>query len=185
MNWNSHSNLVGQHAFLGASQYHWINYDEAKVAERYSTTLAQQRGTELHEFAATCIKLGQKLPKSSKTLNMYVNDAIGYKMTPELVLYYSENCFGTTDSISFRNGLLRIHDLKTGITPAHMEQLYIYAALFCLEYKTKPSDIDIETRIYQSDTIIVDNPTPEIIVPIIDKIITFDKVIRKIKEQEE
>lgn len=185
MNWNSHSNLVGQHAFLGASQYHWINYDEAKIAERYSTSLAQQRGTELHEFAATCIKLGQKLPKSSKTLNMYVNDAIGYKMTPELVLYYSDNCFGTTDAISFRNGLLRIHDLKTGVTPAHMEQLYIYAALFCLEYKMKPSDIEIETRLYQSDNIIVDNPTPEIIVPIIDKIITFDKVIRKIKEQEE
>ena len=185
MNWNSHSNLVGQHAFLGASQYHWINYDEAKIAERYSTALAQQRGTELHEFAETCIKLGQKLPKSSKTLNMYVNDAIGYKMTPELVLYYSENCFGTTDAISFRNGLLRIHDLKTGVTPAHMEQLYIYAALFCLEYKMKPSDIEIETRLYQSDNIIVDNPTPEIIVPIIDKIITFDKVIRKIKEQEE
>ena len=169
MNWNNHLNLVGQHAFLGASQYHWINYDEAKIAERYSTALAQQRGTELHEFAATCIKLGQKLPKSSKTLNMYVNDAIGYKMTPELVLYYSENCFGTTDAISFRNGLLRIHDLKTGVTPAHME----------------PSDIEIETRLYQSDNIIVDNPTPEIIVPIIDKIITFDKVIRKIKEQEE
>lgn len=185
MNWNSHSNLVGQHAFLGASQYHWINYDEAKIAERYSTSLAQQRGTELHEFAATCIKLGQKLPKSSKTLNMYVNDAIGYKMTPELVLYYSDNCFGTTDAISFRNGLLRIHDLKTGVTPAHMEQLYIYTALFCLEYKMKPSDIEIETRLYQSDNIIVDNPTPEIIVPIIDKIITFDKVIRKIKEQEE
>ena len=185
MNWNSHSNLVGQHAFLGASQYHWINYDEAKIAERYSTALAQQRGTELHELAATCIKLGQKLPKSSKTLNMYVNDAIGYKMTPELVLYYSDNCFGTTDAISFRNGLLRIHDLKTGVTPAHMEQLYIYAALFCLEYKMKPSDIEIETRLYQSDNIIVDNPTPEIIVPIIDKIITFDKVIRKIKEQEE
>ena len=147
--------------------------------------MAQQRGTELHEFAATCIKLGQKLPKSSKTLNMYVNDAIGYKMTPELVLYYSENCFGTTDAISFRNGLLRIHDLKTGVTPAHMEQLYIYAALFCLEYKMKPSDIEIETRLYQSDNILVDNPTPEIIVPIIDKIITFDKVIRKIKEQEE
>ena len=185
MNWNSHSNLVGQHAFLGASQYHWINYDEAKIAERYSTASAQHRGTELHEFAATCIKLGQKLPKSSKTLNMYVNDAIGYKMTPELVLYYSDNCFGTTDAISFRNGLLRIHDLKTGVTPAHMEQLYIYAALFCLEYKMKPSDIEIETRLYQSDNIIVDNPTPEIIVPIIDKIITFDKVIRKIKEQEE
>ena len=185
MNFNKHSNLVGQHAFLGASQFHWINYDNDKIAERYSAALAKMKGTELHDFAATCIKLGQKLPKSRKTLNMYVNDAIGYKMNPEQVLYYSDNCFGTADSIVFRNDLLRIHDLKTGVTPAHMEQLYIYAALFCLEYHIKPSEIEIETRIYQSDDILVDNPTAEIIVPIMDKIITFDKIINKIREQEE
>lgn len=147
--------------------------------------LAVQRGTALHEFAAQAIRLGQKLPKSEKTLNMYVNDAIGYKMTPEQVLCYSDNCFGTTDAISFRNNFLRIHDLKTGETPAHMEQLYIYVALFCLEYKVKPSSIGIETRIYQSNDILVDNPTSEIILPIMDKIITFDKVINKIKQQEE
>ena len=147
--------------------------------------MAAQKGTELHDFAATCIQLGQKLPKSRKTLNMYVNDAIGYRMTPEQVLYYSDNCFGTTDAICFRNDFLRIHDLKTGATPAHMEQLYIYAALFCLEYKIKPSEIGMETRIYQSDDIWVEHPTPEVIVPIIDKIITFDKVITKLKLQEE
>lgn len=185
MNFNQHCNLVGAHAFLGASQYHWLNYDEAKVVERYTTMMAAQKGTELHDFAATCIKLGQKLPKSRKTLNMYVNDAIGYRMTPEQVLYYSDNCFGTTDAICFRNDFLRIHDLKTGATPAHMEQLYIYAALFCLEYKIKPSEIGMETRIYQSDDIWVEHPTPEVIVPIIDKIITFDKVITKLKLQEE
>lgn len=112
MNFNRHSNLEGQHAFLGASKYHWINYSEDKVAEAYSKFLATQKGTVLHDFAARCISLGQKLPKSQKTLNMYVNDAIGYKMTPEQVLYYSENCFGTADAISFRNGLLRIHDLR-------------------------------------------------------------------------
>ena len=129
--------------------------------------------------------LGQKLPKSKKTLNMYVNDAIGYRMTPEQVLYYSDNCFGTADSISFKDNLLRIHDLKTGVTPAHMEQLEIYAALFCLEYKIKPADIDIELRIYQSDDILVFNPTVEDIVPIMDKIITSDKIISKIKEEED
>jgi len=116
---------------------------------------------------------------------MYVNDAIGFKMTPEQVLYYSDNCFGTADSISFRNNILRIHDLKTGITPGHMEQLEIYTALFCLEYKYKPSEIDIELRIYQSDEIIVHKPTADIILPIIDKIITFDKLINKIKAEEE
>ena len=184
MNFNKHSMLDGKHAFLGASKYHWINYDADKVADSYSRFLAVQKGTELHDFAAQCIKLGQKLPKSKKTLNMYVNDAIGFKMTPEQVLYYSENCFGTADSISFRDGLLRIHDLKTGAIPAHMEQLMIYAALFCLEYKFKPSEIDMELRIYQSDNVFYHNPTAEDIVPIIDKIISFDEIIANIKKLE-
>lgn len=185
MKFFKHSDLLGQHAFLGASKYHWVNYDEAKIAEAYSKFLAVQKGTELHDFAAKCIKLGQKLPRSQKTLNMYVNDAIGFKMTPEQVLYFSENCFGTADAISFRNGLLRIHDLKTGVIPAHMEQLMIYAALFCLEYKTKPSDIDMELRIYQSDDILIHNPSSDEILPIIDKILTFDKIITKIRSEED
>lgn len=185
MNFNKHLNLEGQHAFLGASKYHWINYDENKVAESYSRFLATQKGTQLHEFAAQCIRLGQKLPRSHKTLNSYVNDAIGYKMIPEQILFYSDNCFGTADAIAFRNGLLRIHDLKTGVIPAHMEQLEVYAALFCLEYKIKPADIEIELRLYQSDNILVGNPTVEDIAPIMDKIITFDRIINKIKEQEE
>lgn len=184
MIFNKHSALEGQHAFLGASKYHWINYDESKVAESYSKFLATQKGTELHDFAAKCISLGQKLPKSQKTLNMYVNDAIGFKMVPEQPLFYSENCFGTTDAITFRNRMLRIHDLKTGVIPVHMEQLEIYAALFCLEYKIKPADIEMELRIYQNNQILYENPTAETIVPIMDKIITFDKVINKIKEQE-
>ena len=185
MNFNKHSNLEGQHAFLGASKYHWINYSEDKVAESYSRFLATQKGTQLHEFAAQCIRLGQKLPKSKKTLNAYVNDAIGFKMTPEQILFYSDNCFGTADAIAFRGDLLRIHDLKTGAIPAHMEQLEVYAALFCLEYKVKPADIRMELRLYQSDDVLVGNPTVEDIAPIMDKIITFDKIINKIKEQEE
>ena len=162
MNFNNHSNLEGQHAFLGASKYHWINYGEDKVAEAYRNFLATQKGTVLHAFAAQCIMLNQKLPKSKQTLNMYVNDAIGFKMTPEQILYYSDNCFGT----------------------AHMEQLEIYAALFCLEYKVKPGDIEMELRIYQNNEILYHNPTAEDIVPIMDRIITFDKVIKRIREQE-
>lgn len=184
MNFNDHSRLEGQHAFLGASQYHWINYTEEKLAERYSNFLATLKGTELHEFAATCIKLKQKLPRSEKTLNMYVNDAIGYRMQPEQILYYSENCFGTADAISFKDNFLRIHDLKTGTIPAKMEQLKIYVALFCLEYKIKPGSIKIELRIYQNDEVKTHNPTAEEILPIIDKIITFDKRINKIKKEE-
>jgi len=184
VNFNKHSNLEGQHAFLGASKYHWINYDEAKLIESYTNYMAAQRGTILHEFAAQCIRLRQKLPKSKKTLNMYVNDAIGFRMTPEQPLYYSENCFGTADAICFRDNTLRIHDFKSGVTPARMEQLEIYAALFCLEYKVDPSNIDIELRIYQSDEILYHKPIAEEISSIMNKIVTFDKIINKIKEQE-
>lgn len=184
MIFNKHYELEGLHAFLGASKYHWINYDDEKVAITYNKLLAAQKGTELHEYASLCIRLGQKLPKSQKTLNMYVNDAIGFKMIPEQPLFYSENSFGTADAISFRNKLLRIHDYKSGVTPANMHQLEIYTALFCLEYKTKPSDIDIELRIYQNDEILFHNPVEEEILPIMDKIITFDKIIAKIKLEE-
>lgn len=185
MNFVKHSNLEGQHAFLGASKYHWINYDRDKIVDAYAKYMAAQKGTVLHDFAAQCIRLGQRLPRSKKTLNMYVNDAIGYRMTPEQVLYYSDNCFGTADAICFRDGLLRIHDYKSGVIPVHMEQLMIYAALFCLEYKTKPSEIDMELRIYQSDEILYHNPSSDEILPIIDKIIDFDKIITKIKSEEE
>ncbi|MCM1363409.1 MAG: DUF2800 domain-containing protein [Ruminococcus sp.] len=184
MNFNKHYNLEGQHAFLGASKYHWVNYSEDKIAETYLKQMAIRKGTELHEFAAKCIKLGQKLRNSQKTLNMYVNDAIGYKMTPEQPLFYSENCFGTADAISFRKNLLRIHDLKTGTSPANIKQLEIYAALFCLEYHVKPGNIDMELRLYQSDEVLCHKPTAEDIAPIMDKIITFDKIISKIKSEE-
>ena len=185
MIWQSHSNLRGQHAFLGASKYHWINYDEPKVASVYSGFLATQKGTELHEFAAKCIKLGQKLPKRPPaTLSMYVNDAIMFRMQPEQILYYSENCFGTADAISFRDNMLRIHDFKSGAVPAHIEQLEVYAALFCLEYGHKPADIDMELRIYQNNEVLYHKPTVDDIGPIMEKIISFDRIINKIKERE-
>lgn len=184
MNFNEHSRLVGQHAFLGASNYHWLNYDEEKLAMVYRNNLAKERGTELHEFAAQCIRLKQKLQKSKKTLNLYVNDAIGFRMTPEQVLYYSDNCFGTADSISFKNRLLRIHDLKTGETQAHFEQLFIYDALFCLEYNIDPNTITFENRIYQYDDYVIAEPTADDIVPIMRKIIEFDKVVERMKQQE-
>lgn len=184
MNFKKHFHLENKHAFLSASKYHWINYDNDKLVHSYGTYKSTLRGTILHDFACDCIKLGQKLPKSQKTMNMYVNDAIGFKMEPEQVLYYSDNCFGTADAIIFRNNTLRIHDLKTGVNKAHMQQLEVYAALFCLEYNKKPGDIDIELRIYQNDEVVIHHPTAEDIVPIMDKIITFDKLIDKLKSEE-
>lgn len=185
MNWNRHSELEGQHATLSASSYHWLNYSDDKMAEVFRRKQAALRGTELHEFAASCIRLGQRLPQSQKTLNMYVNDAVGYKMSPEVLLYFSENCFGTADAISFRRNKLRIHDLKTGEIPAHIEQLRIYAALFCLEYKVKPGSIQTELRIYQDDDVLVEETPADYILPIMDRIETFDKIIASIRAEEE
>ena len=186
MQWNDHSNHIpeGAHAFLGASKYSWLNYDEDKLITAYKNFMATQRGTILHDFARQCILLNQRLPKSNKTLNMYVNDAIGFRMRPEQVLYFSDNCFGTADAISFKSGVLRVHDLKTGVTPASLHQLEIYTALFCLEYGIKPGDIEIELRIYQNDDVLVGKPEGPDIVPIMDKIIIFDKRINKIKQEE-
>ena len=184
MIFNEHSRLKNQHAFLSASQYHWLNYDEEKLLQVFRNAQAKERGTKLHNFARQAIELGERLPRTKRTLNMYVNDAIGYRMTPEQVLYFSDNCFGTADSISFRNGLLRIHDLKTGNTPASMAQLEVYAALFCLEYSYKPSDIDIELRIYQSDEVTVYEPEVDDITQIMEKIIYFDRLINEIKMEE-
>lgn len=182
MNFNRHSRLEGQHAFLGASKYHWINYDTDKIVEVWKKAQAVKRGTEMHDLACRLIKLGVKLPKSKKTLNLYVNDAIGYKMTPEQILYYSPLAFGTADAISFRDDKLRIHDLKTGTVPASMYQLEIYAALFCLEYDYKPSDIQTELRIYQTNEVLIHSPDVDEIVPIMDKIVTFDKVLTELME---
>jgi hypothetical protein len=112
---------------------------------------------------------------------MYVNDAIGYNMQTEQPLYYSENCFGTADAISFKKNFLRIHDLKTGTTPTSVHQLEIYTALFCLEYNMNPTKIEVELRLYQSDEVVVHQPPSEDILYIMDKIIKFDRQIDKMK----
>lgn len=177
MNFNEHSELEGLHAFLSASKYHWINYDEDKLYSAYINHLAAEQGTMLHDFAKTCILMNQRLDDNKKTLNMYVNDAIGFQMKPEQVLYYSPYCFGTADAISFKHNLLRIHDLKTGKGPTHMEQLEVYTSLFCLEYDVDIKDIDVELRIYQNDEVRIHNPDITEIIPIMDKIVTYTKLI--------
>lgn len=181
MIFNTHLNLAGRHAFLSASKHHWTNYDDDKLERVFLAAKAAQRGTELHTFASDAIRLGIKLPRSQTTINMYVNDAIGYRMTPEQTLYYSDNCFGHADAISFRRNLLRIHDLKTGIIKTSVRQLEVYAALFCLEYRFKPFEINTELRIYQNDEVTIYEPDPDVLTHIMSKIITFDKRIEAIK----
>lgn len=181
MFFNKHINLEGLHAPFGASKSSWLRYDDKKVLEVYNNMRAAEIGTRLHAWAKDTIDLGIKQSRSKKTIYSYVNDAIGFNMSTEVVLYYSDRFFGTADAISFRNGMLRIHDLKTGKRPVHIEQLEIYAALFCLEYKIKPADIKIELRIYQNDEILVHNPEAEDIVEIINKIIHLDKLLESME----
>ena len=187
MNFEKHSNLEGLHAPFTASQSSWLRYDDDKAIEVYLNKQAAVVGTKLHEWAKNTIDLGIKQPRSKKTLYAYVNDAIGFKMSTEVVLYYSNRFFGTADAISFRDGMLRIHDLKTGKSGKiedHIEQLEVYAALFCLEYKVKPGDINIELRVYKNDEVLYHNPTAEDILPIMDKIIHLNKLLEKIDNEE-
>jgi len=181
MKFNKYSHLEGAHAFLSPSQYHWVNYDLEKLENTYHRRQASLMGTRIHSFADECISLGIKLPDEPKTLNMYVNDAIDLGMAAEVMLYYSDNSFGTTDTILFKDNFLRIHDLKTGVTRASMKQLEVYTALFCLEYDIDENTIDIELRIYQGDEVICYVPDKEDISFIIDKIQTFDKRIDEIR----
>ena len=183
MKFNDHYKLSGLHATFPASQPSWLRYDDDKAMEVYTNRKAAEMGTKLHAWAKETIDLGIKQPRSNKTLYAYVNDAIGYKMDTEVVLYYSERFFGTADAICFRNNTLRIHDLKTGKGPVKIEQLMLYAAYFCLEYHIKPGEIKIELRIYQNDEILYHKPTAEEIVPIMDHIIHLDKLFAAMEEE--
>jgi hypothetical protein len=189
MRWIRHSELEGKHSFLSASKGSWLRYDPEKLLERYSEELAHVRGTKLHALAHQAIDLGIDLENTGQTLNMYVNDCIGYRMKTEQTLYYSQNAFGTADAISFRKDpdsgmfLLRIFDYKSGKTKASPEQLLIYAAYFCLEYKVKPMTIDYDLRIYQNDEIHYIEMDPEDVVYIMSKITEFDKLIERAKDE--
>lgn len=136
------------------------------------------------DYAEQLIKNVGYLPREVfDTVKFYVNDGIGYKMIVEQPLVYSDHIYGTADSIIFKNNMLRIHDLKTGAMPAHMEQLMTYAALFCLEYDIRPAEIQTELRLYQWDGVIVHKPTVEDLLPIIDRIITTEKIASRIERE--
>lgn len=184
MNFNRHSNLEGLHAPFSPSQSSWLRYSDEKATEVYLNRKASELGTILHAWAKTTIDLGLKQPRSKKTIYAYVNDAIGFQMSTEVVLFYSERFFGTADAISFRNNFLRIHDLKTGKRPADIEQLLVYAALFCLEYKIKPSELaGCELRIYQNDDVMIHEPAPEEIEDVMNVIVHLDILLTKIDEE--
>lgn len=189
MRFNKHLELQGSHAFLSASKYHWIRYDDDKIADRFLTAMAAAKGTELHEFASKAISLGIRLKSTPITLNQYVNDCIGFGMIPEQVLAYSINAFGTADAIKFipatriKPARLLIFDLKTGVSPASFDQLNVYAAYFCLEYGFKPTELEIELRIYQNNEVLIEIGDPDHILHIMDRTITSDRIIEELKAE--
>ena len=206
MTFNTHSELEGRHAILSPSKPYWLNYTDEALEKYYISCFATEIGTLVHEYA--CDRIRFRLPidiqnDEAKTslllhllkngipfrvidldrlfLNMvpYVNDAIGYRMQPEIKLKYSELCFGTADTIGVSKKILRIHDLKTGTSPAHMDQLLAYTALFFLEYKRdyRPTTMKVELRIYQNGDITEHMPTLEEITSAMDRIIAEDRYL--------
>ena len=213
MNWNMHSNLIGKHALFNPSGVSWLNYNLEEggidsVFQRYKAQYSTTIGTVLHEYAEKRIRYRLRMFKAEKNnvlmylldhgiprsvidveyvfdnLMQYVNDAIGFRMDPEVILFYSDNCFGTTDAIYFRDKELRIHDYKSGKTPAHIEQPRTYASLFCLEYGIKPKDITTNLRIYHAEEFVEETTDPEELESIMNQIIKLDKIINKWKEED-
>jgi hypothetical protein len=139
---------------------------------------------EQHRYAAIAIEEREYQDNETTTLGMYINQCIQYHMSPEVVLYYSPNAFGTVDAIAYRYRLLRISDLKTGATRTSEHQLEVYAALFCLEYEIDPFSLrGIELRIYQDSKVRVYDGDPLFIRGIMDKIIKFDTILNRLREE--
>lgn len=207
MIFNEHSELKGKHALLGASKHGWLNYNDEQILKSYVGSFATTIGTLVHEYANDKIFYRQPLDDNRSEKNAlllhllkneipyqvipldtifynllpYVNDAIGFKMRTEQPLYYNDYSFGTADAISYSRNVLRIHDLKTGSTPASMDQLMIYAAWFFLEYK---KDVNFqksrtELRLYQNQEVIVHTPSHQEIAGIMDKVVHGALTIEK------
>lgn len=213
MIWFDHSNDIpkGSHAILSASSYSWLNYDENKLFDILQSRWANTIGTLLHELASKLIENKITVTKSEarKMIQLYllennvprvfvdpnkyidnfvnyVKDCIGFDMRTEQPLKYSEFAFGTADAISFneKKSQLKIFDYKSGVTQPSIHQLEIYAAYFFLEYHIKPKDVSTELRIYWNNEIIVGEPTPAIILPIMDQAIKLDTYMQKITKSE-
>jgi hypothetical protein len=188
MRFNKHSEIEGKHSFLTPSSPAWLRYDDHKLERRYMEHLAAQRGTEEHDFAARAIKLGHRMPEEPRTtLSMYINDSIGWRMKPEVPLYWSPHCFGHADALGLNEKLkvLRVSDLKTGRVAVKFDQLVIYAAIFCLEYEyNKPWELDFELRIYQGNAIKLHEPEPDEIVHAMDRILTGTRLLEAIYNEQ-
>lgn len=186
MDFKRHSELEGKHAVLSASKFHWLRYTDERLYEYVDNLNAAMEGTKDHALAAMLIERKQKLQDTGQTLNMYVNDCIGFRMSPEITLvYHPLLAFGCADAIGFRDRVLRLFDLKTGKKPASPDQLLVYAALFCLEYGVKPYDIEeYDLRIYQNDEIKYYEVDPEEVVQAMSRITDLCALLLKRMSEE-
>ena len=179
-------------AELGTEMHEWASI-QINLGNKVSSNKEVEKGLKSHiwekykfgdalTYRQVLLKSVGYLPSDVfPTVKAFVNDAVGYRMGSEVKLEYSDYIFGTADAIKCMDNLLRIFDLKTGTSPAKMEQLYIYAALYCLQTKTQPGTIDIETRIYQADDVFIDTPCAEDIESIMDQIIRVDSVVGRLE----
>lgn len=130
---------------------------------------------------------GSRIPKGAydskmltETLSIFVNDALGFRMDSEVILAYNEDyAFGTSDAFMCDDTkkIIRIHDLKTGMHPVKMDQLLLYAANYCLEYKKNPKDYHFELRIYQGATVYEHFPLGEEVEEYMEVIVHATKVL--------
>lgn len=183
MQWNKHYHLQGKHARLSPSGYSWLNYTEDKMRSVFLNNLKKEQGTFLHDLAHRMIISRTKARDLKKALYMFVNDAIGFGMDSEVLLYYSDNCFGTADAIKYDETKkeLMVFDLKTGDSKPSFKQLYIYCALFCLEYgylkKNVVEGMTFICRIYQGIGYEEEDVDPKVVWDCMNQIQRMDTVI--------
>lgn len=175
------SKYSGTHAFLSPSQPAWLRYTESHLLDMYRQENAREMGTRLHAWAEETIRLGINQPRTKNILACYVNDAIGYRMEPEKLLFHTKYCYGTADSIMYdpKKRVLRIHDLKTGVTKPHEDQLKVYAALWCLSNNIEPEQITFICRFYQRPEPVEFRPEPSEIRGIMNIIINCEKILEQ------
>lgn len=187
MKWDDCSRLIkpGEHSIFSPSQPAFFNYSIDKLKEVYHNKKAAEEGTKKHEMAAMLINAKERVWKCKRTWNMYINDAIAYNMDAEVRLYFSSHFSGTADAIYFdpKDRILRIHDLKTGVTHASFQQLEGYAALFFLQYGQRfdsyPENTSMELRIYQNNEVRILEPNPEDIRFKMDILIEFEEILKE------
>lgn len=120
------------------------------------------------------------------SVKMFVCDSIGFRMESEQKLSVSKVIEGTADAVRFypKDNLLRISDLKTGSRPAKIEQVFIYAALYCYENRLDPLKTNFEARIYQNGEIYIEQPTGEEIKSLLNTILHINEVVSKFERGE-